>query len=353
MEKKKKETKEEVKKKDVTKKDVAKKDNEPIIEKNDEPNTKNKTEKKIVFILISAIVLVLLGLLVFQFSSEEGNQKNNLDIDSAKIKAEKFINETLMMPGTRASIVEIEENYGLYKIMVDVGMGEIIESYISKDGSLFIPQSIDIAKFEEEFGQSSPAKISEKREKADIELFVMSHCPYSVQMEKGIIPIINLLEDYVNFELKFNSYVMQGEIEIEEQLNQYCIQKEAKSKLLPYLECFALSANSEECLEENDIDKLKIADCSKKADEKYFITEDFEDQSTWLNDMYPKFSIFEEDNEKYWVQGSPALVINEELVSPKRDPQSLLNIICSGLVNPPEECDLELSKNEPSIGFGE
>ncbi|MDD3663611.1 MAG: hypothetical protein PHT84_07220 [Candidatus Pacebacteria bacterium] len=100
-----------------------------------------KQQQKAVFIIISAVVLALLALLIFKFPPKE---KGNLSMDEAKTKTEKFINDNLMMPGTKATITNIEEEYGLYKITVDVGSEESIESYVDKKGTIFYPQAFDI-----------------------------------------------------------------------------------------------------------------------------------------------------------------------------------------------------------------
>ncbi len=100
-----------------------------------------KQQQKTVFIIISVIVLALLALLIFKFPPKE---KGTLSMEEAKIKTEKFINDNLMMPGTKATITNIEEEYGLYKVSVDVGMGEAIESYIDKKGTFFYPQAFEI-----------------------------------------------------------------------------------------------------------------------------------------------------------------------------------------------------------------
>ncbi|MEK7067510.1 MAG: hypothetical protein AAB956_00760, partial [Patescibacteria group bacterium] len=65
------------------------------------------------------------------------------------------------------------------------------------------------------------------------------------------------------------------------------------------------------------------------------------------------FDIYQADNAKYGIQGSPSLVINGVSVQAARDPQSLLTLICSGFNNPPSECQQELSASAPSPGFGE
>ncbi|PKM91620.1 hypothetical protein CVU82_00185 [Candidatus Falkowbacteria bacterium HGW-Falkowbacteria-1] len=109
--------------------------------KTEKISEKSKKQQQTVFILISALVLLLLAVLIFKFPPKE---KNTLTLEDAKIKTESFINENLMMPGTKATIENAEEEYGLYKLSVNVGTGENIESYIDKKGTLFFPQAFEI-----------------------------------------------------------------------------------------------------------------------------------------------------------------------------------------------------------------
>lgn len=332
------------------------------MEEKNEKNEKNeekveKIEKKsiqrrLVLIIISAVVLALLGFLIFKTTPN----KNVLPIEDARLKAENFINDFLMLPGTTANIDNIEKEYGLYKIMVKVDEeGEPIESFISQDGELFFPQAINIAEYEETLNASKAevSTVNNKSEKPKIELFVMSHCPYGTQMEKAIIPALELLQDKIDFTLKFNNYAMHDKAELNEQLNQYCIQKEDPKKLLSYLKCFNASEDSAKCLSENKIDSKKITTCVKATDKEYQITKSYEDQSTWLEGLYPIFPIYNADNEKYMVEGSPTLIINEQMVSAERNPNSLLKLICTAFSSAPAECSEELSTITPGYGFGE
>ncbi len=323
------------------------------LEKTKEEN-KKIDKKKLIFVIISGIVLVILGLLVFKLSPK----KNVLSIEEAKTKAENFINNNLMLPGTKATIKEISEEYGLYKLSIDLGsagVGELIDSYISQDGELFFPQSINIKEYEEGSNSSvqESTEISNKNDKPIIELFVMSHCPYGVQMEKGLIPVLETLGNSVDFTLKFNSYAMHDKVELNEEMTQYCIQKENKDKLLSYLKCFIKSGESEPCLNETGIDKNSINSCVDAIDKEYKIIESYNDQSTWLQGSYPIFPIYEEDNTKYSVEGSPTLIINGEMVTSARNPQGLLTLVCSGFNKAPDSCQTQLSTDDPGYGFGE
>lgn len=335
---------------------MDKEKNESLEKTKEEKKDINKkmSKKKLVFVIISGIVLIILGLLVFKLSPK----KSVLSIEEAKSKAENFINNNLMLPGTKATIKEISEEYGLYKLSIDLGsagVGELIDSYISQDGELFFPQSINIKEYEE--GSSSSlqesTEVSNKNDKPVIELFVMSHCPYGVQMEKGLIPVLETLGNSVDFTLKFNSYAMHDKVELDEEMTQYCIQKENKDKLLSYLKCFTKSGESEPCLSETGINKASINSCVDAIDKEYKITESYKDQTTWLQGSYPIFPIYEEDNTKYGVEGSPTLIINGEMVTAARNPQSLLTLVCSGFNESPDSCQTQLSTDDPDYGFGE
>lgn len=335
---------------------MDKEKNESLEETKEEKKDNNKkiSKKKLVFVIISGIVLIILGLLVFKLSPK----KSVLSIEEAKSKAENFINNNLMLPGTKATIKEISEEYGLYKLSIDLGsagVGELIDSYISQDGELFFPQSINIKEYED--GSSSSlqesTEVSNKNDKPVIELFVMSHCPYGVQMEKGLIPVLETLGNSVDFTLKFNSYAMHDKVELDEEMAQYCIQKENKDKLLSYLKCFTESGESEPCLNEVGINKASINSCVEAIDKEYKITESYNDQATWLQGSYPIFPIYEEDNTNYGVEGSPTLIINGEMVIAARNPQSLLTLVCSGFNEAPDSCQTQLSTDDPDYGFGE
>jgi glutaredoxin len=194
--------------------------------------------------------------------------------------------------------------------------------------------------------------VSEKRDKPEVELFVMSHCPYGTQAEMGIIPAIELLGDKIDFSLRFVYYSMRGEVEVIEQLNQYCIQKEERSKLLPYLKCFLKAGDTSACLAEAKIDSAKLSSCVAEADTKYSITANLQDTANWLNGRYPLFNIDAQLNTKYQVSGSPTLVINGGAVNTGRDPQSYLNAICNSFTQKPADCETKLSTAAYGPGFG-
>jgi hypothetical protein len=279
--------------------------------------------------------------------------------EEAKAKAEKFINENLIQPGSEVSITEIKEENGLYKLSVKLASGQTIDSFLSKDGDRFYPQVYDIAALETEKNGTANTNSAQpgskdipKTDKPKVELFVMAYCPYGTQIEKGMLPVVNLLKDKIDFQVKFCDYAMHGEQEVDEELNQYCIETEQGDKYLSYLKCFLDAGKGADCLKSTGIDEGKMKSCVSKTDSKYKVKANFADKTTWLSGQFPLFDVQKDDNTKYGVQGSPTLVINGVESSAGRDATSLLKAICGAFNTQPEECKTTLSATVPSTGFG-
>ena len=313
--------------------------------------------KKIIFIGL-AFVLIVSGCSIKSLSKS----KDILTIEEAKATTLDFINNSLMPKGKEASIKEAVKEGGLFKIIVSMPDKQEITSYLSADGKNFFPQVMNIEEYkkkaEEKKNNESATKEKElteiiKNNKPEVELFVMSHCPYGTQVEKGILPVVKALGDKIDFKVRFCDYSMHGKKELDEELNQYCIQKNEPEKLLAYLNCFlADETSSKKCIKETKINKTKLNTCVANTDKKYKVTEMFNDKSTWSSGRFPQFNVNKELAQKYGVKGSPGLVINGVKISSGRDSSSLLKTICAGFKEQPKECEEKLSSVAPSPGFG-
>ncbi|OIO07999.1 hypothetical protein COX68_00185 [Candidatus Falkowbacteria bacterium CG_4_10_14_0_2_um_filter_41_15] len=282
--------------------------------------------------------------------------QKKLSPDEAKLKAETYINANLMANGSKATIDKVVEENGLYKMSVNVGSGQIIDSYMTKDGSKLFPQALEMKTAETASTDTAGVKTAAPTEvpktaKPTVELFVMSHCPYGTQIEKGILPVIEALGDKINFAIKFCDYAMHGEKELKEELNQYCINKEQSAKYLTYLKCFLGAGDGAACLTQTKIDTAKLNTCVDKTDKQFKVTENFAN-NVGFKGSYPAFDVFKDDNAKYNVGGSPTLIINGTESSSARDPQSLMNSICAGFATAPEECAKAMDTASPAAGFG-
>jgi glutaredoxin len=308
--------------------------------------------------------IIAIGILSLVLTGCAAKTAKNLNPEEAKAKATEYINTVLLEnnPDYKAEVTSISEENGIYKMMVKINDKEI-DSYMTKDGGKFFDRTFDMTKQPEQPATDQAAApqnpiqtVNTKSAKPTVEIFVMSHCPYGTQIEKGILPAIKTLGDKVDFKVKFCDYAMHGEKELVEQMTQYCIQKNEPAKIVPYLECYlgtqGDAAGTAKCVADNKINKTKLNSCIAATDKQYKIKSGFADKSTWLNGSYPKFDVFKADTDKYGVKGSPTLVINGEQISSSRDSSSLLKTICSGFETAPGECQAQLSSENPSAGFG-
>jgi len=193
-----------------------------------------------------------------------------------------------------------------------------------------------------------------KTDKPNVDLYVMSYCPFGTQAEKGILQAVNKLKGKINFKVKFVNYAMHGKKEIDENNLQYCIQKEEPEKYNDYLTCFLEAWNSQDCIKKANLDMNKINKCIEEVKSTFKTEEDYNNKQTWLNGRFPQYRVYDEENKKYGVQWSPTLVINGIKVQPtSRSPQAYLDIICKAFKNPPKECSEPLSNQnyDPMWGW--
>ena len=322
---------------------------------------KQKKTSPTIWIIIA--LLIIAGLIISLTLVKDRDEKNiikpgkSISVEEAKEVATNFINTYLMQPGSEAIVKDVVTEYGLYKLSIDV-TSDLVESYLTKDGRLFFPQALDIKEIEEyvmnnnsSASQTPSATVTTKNDKPVVELFVMSYCPYSIQIEKGLLSVLETLGDKIDFQLKFCNYAMHGEQELQENLIQYCVQKEAPTKLGAYLNCFLEAGETSACLSEAKINEKTINNCVAKTDKEFKVTANFKNQVDYQGN-FPSFNVHKDDNLKYSVGGSPTLIINGENIQSNRDSASLLTTICSAFNEQPAECQTALSSASPSAGFG-
>ena len=173
---------------------------------------------------------------------------------------------------------------------------------------------------------------TQEESKPKVELFGMTYCPYCAQAEKGILPVVNLLENKIDFKIRYIQYFMHGKKEEIETYRQICIREEESSKFLQYIECFVKDGNATRCLNYLNIN---VDDCMQNR----------------ALDYYQQDSIL---STNYGIEGSPTLVINGKIVNEiDRSPAGFLQTICNTFETQPDECNEILSSTRPYPGFDE
>jgi len=315
-------------------------------------NTQNNKTKNLILIAMILIGVLFGGGFAYYFFPCHGENFVTLTSQQAAERAINYLNNNILKSqGFTASLGNVTEENGLYKFQAKI-QNQDYNLYVTKNGKLLFLQAFDLVSTSSNNSSQNKNEAPAKNEKPDVKLFVMSYCPYGLQMEKVFLPVYDLLKEKANMGIYFVDYIMHGKQEIDENLRQYCIEKEEKEKYSAYLNCFLKAGEFEKCLKETNIDQARMNSCIAQTDKEYKITELYNDKNSWISGYYPQFNVYKELNDKYGVQGSPTLVINDKIVNVERTPQALKEAICQAFNNPPQECQKELSKNSFSPGFG-
>jgi len=232
--------------------------------------------------------------------------------------------------GLEAELVDVKEQGAFYEVTLSMG-GQEFPVYVTKDGKYFTSSLIPLT---EETSKTTSQEIV-KSEKPLMQLFIMTHCPYGTQAEKGFIPFMkSAVGGLVTPEIRFVHYFMH-EPEETETPRQVCIREEQPTKWLSYLTIFLEAGNYEDAFKESGVDVSKMNKCIDSGRWEDYYNED------------KKLS------EQYGVQGSPTLVVNGKIVSSGRSPSAYLDTACQAFNNIPSVCGtLELDANNPTPMWG-
>lgn len=332
------EKKEEHKEEIVEKKEEHKVEHKkPVVIHHSNHNKKPMGEKlmKNPWMIVSVVLAVVV--LVLAISTFAGGGMTGAVVGiSEDAAAQKVLDFANGQTGGGVTLIEVKETSGLYEVVVDY-KGDEVPLYITKDGENLVQGVTPLSSFDAQEDDSDsvpvPTPNLTKSDKPEVELFVMTHCPYGTQAEKGFLPAIEALGDKIDASIKFVHYFLHDPEKTETPI-QVCLREEQASKFTPYLECFLEDGNSSRCLEEVGVNQDGLDECLEDNADDYYATDS-------------------ELSEGYGVRGSPSLVINGVMVSSSRSPSAYLASICSAFNEAPEVCETaNLDSANPSPGFG-
>ncbi|MEK6833574.1 MAG: hypothetical protein AABY32_06025 [Nanoarchaeota archaeon] len=255
--------------------------------------------------------------------------------------------------GADAELVNVVKEGDFYKVTLSID-GNNVPVYVTKDGKYFTSSLIPLTEQTQETSPNSnsnsntPAQDIPKSTKPSVELYVFTYCPYGTQSEKGIIPVVELLGDKIDFKIR-QIGAMHGEYEKIEAERQLCIEKEYPAKYLDYVLAFALNSEIGACGGEATCVGPKIdALYTKLGISKAKI------ESCIASDGLTIYNAELSNSQKVGVSGSPTLIINGVKISSARDSASYLDVVCQAFSDGsvPIECGEQLSSASPSAGFG-
>ena len=285
----------------------------------------------IIAIVFFAVGFVISGSMTGKFVGTDKMQTEQL-----KGKVTSYVSD-LLGGESNITIEEIAENNGLYEVKMNID-GKSFSSFVSFNGKLLFPSALDMDAQQEQQTQTQQTDIP-KTAKPTVELFVMSFCPYGIQAEDLMQPVIDLLGDKVTI---IPQYVLSadgntvsslhGQYEVDEDERQLCIMEEYNAaKLWEYLNVFNGVCNKDnletcwkEKAEEVSIDVSKIETCLSEKGEELL-----KEQATISSDKQ--------------ITGSPTLLINGVKYTGSRTSEAYKQAICSAFTEAPTECSGTIS----------
>lgn len=316
--------------------------------------TKNMLEKngKIISLSIVIAAVAIAGALVY---IDRGSCGKAIPMEAAAEKAIAFINENFLDSSMTAFLKGTSDEGEVYRIHLEIKENESesvlgeFDSYVSKDGGFMFPEGY---KMEQSSAQEDNEATTEipKTDTPDVELFVMSFCPYGNQAEDTMLPVYDLLKDKVDWSIHYivsadNGTVssLHGQPEVDQNEREACVLQD--SGLDKWWQ-FATYVNAN-CGSDGS--------CWQAAAQNAGLSvSDIENcvSAQGYSLMAQEATVAGEAG----VSGSPTLMINgvqSSSVYQYGNPQAYLDAICSAFTSAPQECSQELAvlnDNPPSSG---
>lgn len=282
---------------------------------------------------VATVLLLVVSIFLFLRSPTSTAATTSLtgavvSVDESGKAIVNYLNENLLPAGTEAVVDSAIELGDLYQVNLTIS-GRQFSTYATKDGKFLFPSVIDMSQPVEKAAEPESVPI-EKSDKPKVELYVMSQCPYGVQAENAMLPVVEKFGDKIDFELNFIANAagdgfnsLHGQPEVDENIAQLCALKHYPEKAFEYILCRneeSVQGSYESCAKdlpevktcvEGDEGKALLRENIKKADEKS-------------------------------IGGSPTILINSGGYSGGRTQESFKKAICSAFNVEPELCNQTL-----------
>jgi len=317
-------------------------------------------DKNLLSFVLGGIALALLAVIVYQnYIPSEIGIDNIVPKDKIGEQTIDFIQNNLANPDTEFSVLGVEEDNGVYEIKFDV-MGQEDIAYVTKNGKYLFFQPFDMLPPE--------PQVFNKTNKPEVDLYVMSFCPFGNQAEELMMPVAELLGDKVDVELRYivysnygsgypdycldeeNKYCsMHGIGELNQGIRELCVQKYQKDKFWDFVK--AINDNStyenveskwEGIAQGLGVNVAQIKTCEK--DEGIALL------SEELNLTGQKYPVQDpskhQGSESIKIGGSPTITINGMIFDGERSADGYKEAICSAMANPIPECEQTLEDQD-------
>lgn len=253
-------------------------------------------------------------------------------------------------------VLNLKKTSGVYSFELDLdmnGQAQKFTSYMTLDGKIFFTGGTvvsEIGKATTDQGTQQPkltcADVN-KAEKAKITAYVVSQCPFGLQMQRVMNKAIKEQPALANvFDVKYIGEIVDGKItsmhgdaEAQENLRQICIREEQKTLYWPYVACYMKEGKSDACMTETGVNAANVKACM--ADSKRglaFAQKDFDLQN------------------KYKISSSPTLLVNDTQIASEfdfggRTADALKQVACCASSTQGSYCSTNLSTDQVATSF--
>jgi glutaredoxin len=307
------------------------------------------------------IILVVIALVAIFFATANTGGAAAVPPEECGAAVISYINTNLAAANSTATFDSVAEKNGIYQISAHY-QAQNITLYATKDCTLMFTSSYNLkatptpTSSPKPTTSPTPVPLPVKSSRPSTELFVMSFCPYGVQAENVMEPVVGLLGTKTDITVRYIAQVqgttvdsvksLHGLTEAKEDLRQLCIAKYYPQELWPYLRdfnknCIAIRQNETllDACKTNitrtlGIDNQKIETCAGGSEGLDLLRAD------------------EVITGNYKVTGSPTLIINGQRYSGQRTAEAFKQFICARFETPPAECSVNLSAQAVAASSG-
>jgi glutaredoxin len=304
--------------------------------------------------MISTAVLgiaFLVVLVLFLQSGGSTTPSSTISAETCGAQMINFINKNY--PGMNAIFKNAVETNGIFEIDMEY-QNEIIPLYATKDCKLLFPNSIDVTNVTPiPTTTTTPVPTPVKAAVPTVDLYVMSFCPYGVQAENTLKPVVDLLGTKANFTVRYIASVngntinnvssLHGLNEAKEDARQLCILQHYPDKFWSYLmqingQCYPQAGNS-----------TALEACWKNVATRLSIDVSEVESCAYGSEGINLLRASKAKVDQYGVSGSPTLFINGQKYTGTRSAEAFKVVICNAFQTVPSECSMNLSSDVTSV----
>ena len=311
---------------------------------------------------VAIIAILITGFLIYSNQNPGKFILPGLGL-SDKALAEKgidYLNKNVLSGQSQATLENLSRESGLVKMKIKIDSSKY-DTYITRDGRLLFPQAFNLEpKKDEKTGQdnkSAPSAQScealPKSDKPMLEAYIVSRCPFGLQMQRMMAEAIKNSPDLANYvKVMYIGSVsgnkisaMHGDAEAAENLRQICIREEQPTKYWNYISCQMKAKGAESsCQISTGVDSAKLNACISDASRGVaYAQKDFDSAN------------------KYGAQGSPTLIMGGSEISEfsadgkaifgGRSADEIRSIVCCAAGDKLGFCSKRLTTTEAATGF--